>query len=68
MFNLYKPLQWDMEGKHSYPELEKFNGKLLNIELLDKKKGDKIIIENEGMPIRKNEKNCGFGNLIIELA
>jgi hypothetical protein len=25
MFNNYKPLQWDMEGEHSYPDLVKFD-------------------------------------------
>lgn len=25
MFNNYKPLQWDMEGEHSYPDLFKFD-------------------------------------------
>lgn len=25
MFNNYKPLQWDMEGEHSYPDLVKYD-------------------------------------------
>ena len=25
MFNNYRPLQWDMEGEHSYPDLDKFD-------------------------------------------
>jgi hypothetical protein len=25
MFNNYRPLQWDMEGEHSYPDLVKFD-------------------------------------------
>ena len=30
MFNLYRPLNFDMEGRQSYPELEKFDKKFTN--------------------------------------
>jgi DnaJ family protein B protein 4 len=47
--------------------LEMFSKKKLNINIRDKKKGEKILISGEGMPIRKDGKQIGYGDLIIEL-
>jgi DnaJ-class molecular chaperone len=41
-----------------------FSGK--QIKLKNKKKGDKITVSGEGMPIRKNGKIIGYGDLIID--
>lgn len=42
-----------------------FSGK--QIKLKNKKKGDKITVSGEGMPIRKNGKIIGYGDLIIDV-
>jgi DnaJ family protein B protein 4 len=47
--------------------LETLSGKKLKINLENKKKGEQITVSNEGMPIRKNGEQVGFGDLIIKI-
>ncbi len=47
--------------------IESFSKKVFNIDVRNKKKGEQIIISDEGMPIRKDGKQIGFGDLIIRI-
>jgi DnaJ family protein B protein 4 len=48
-------------------EFMTLTGEIIGFNLKNQKKGDKITIHEKGMPIRKNGKFCGYGDLIIEL-
>jgi DnaJ homolog subfamily B member 4 len=47
--------------------IETLNNKKINVNIKNNKKGDKITIQNEGMPIRSNGQNIGHGDLIVSL-
>jgi DnaJ family protein B protein 4 len=48
-------------------EFMTLTGEIISFNIKNQKKGDKITIHEKGMPIRKNGKFCGYGDLIIEL-
>jgi DnaJ family protein B protein 4 len=59
--------QHKTSSKENILTLETLSKKKLNIDLKNKKKGEKITVPNEGMPIRKNGVQKGYGDLIVEL-
>lgn len=67
--SLYKRINDDIIHKCTLNEnnidVISFSGK--QIKLKNKKKGDKITVSGEGMPIRKNGKIAGYGDLIIDV-
>lgn len=56
-----------MSNNSNEIEIMTLTGEIIKFTLNSQKKGDKITIHNKGMPIRKNGKFIGYGDLIIEL-
>lgn len=53
--------------KNDIVEFITLTGEIIKLNSRNKKRGDKIIVPEKGMPIRKNGKFLGYGDLIIEL-